>query len=105
MLQQLEKLFQTNISESISQAQKGGQCSQAGGQCSQEGGQCSQEGSGDKMKKMRAKLNAMTCVQLREKAKKIERSKNVKISVSKKKDGKTVYIKKASLVNNILKYM
>jgi len=95
MLQQLEKLFQTNISNSSSQE---------GGQCSQEGGQCSQEG-GDKMKKMRAKLNAMTCVQLREKAKKIERSKNVKISVSKKKDGKTVYIKKASLVNNILKYM
>jgi hypothetical protein len=99
MLQQLEKLFQTNLNSKSSQG--GGQCSQGGGQCSQG----SQEGGDDKMKKMRAKLNAMTCVQLREKAKKIERSKNVKISVSKKKDGKTVYIKKASLVNNILKYM
>ena len=58
-----------------------------------------QEGGTSKVAKKREKLNNMTCEQLRQKAKKL------KLTVTKKKDGKNVNIKKASLVSKILKHM
>jgi len=58
-----------------------------------------QEGGASKVAKKREKLNNMTCEQLRQKAKKL------KLTVTKKKDGKNVNIKKASLVSKILKHM
>ena len=58
-----------------------------------------QEGGASKVAKKREKLNKMTCDQLREKARKL------KLAVTKKKDGKMVNIKKASLVAKILKHM
>lgn len=60
---------------------------------------CVQEGGASKVAKKREKLNNMTCEQLRQKAKKL------KLTVTKKKDGKNVNIKKASLVSKILKHM
>jgi|DEB0MinimDraft_4_1074332.scaffolds.fasta_scaffold18108_2 aminopeptidase C len=59
----------------------------------------SQNGGASKVAKKREKLNKMTCDQLREKARKL------KLAVTKKKDGKIVNIKKASLVAKILKHM
>ena len=61
--------------------------------------QTPQDGGASKIAKKREKLNSMKFEELAKKA------KTFNLSVTKKKNGKTVNIKKASLVSKILKHM